>query len=103
MHGLQRNAGRHSGFAWGECPIHIQHNSSFVLEDFSIPRRASSSLPGKPHARSFVSGVSESTLQQYADQGLPTRSEILIKLAHAANVSIEWLATDHDKMRAAGR
>jgi hypothetical protein len=44
MHGLQWNAGRHGGLGRGECLIHIHHNSSFMLEDFSIPQRASSSL-----------------------------------------------------------
>jgi hypothetical protein len=32
-------------------------------------------------------------LQQYADQKLPPRIDILIKLARGANVSIDWLAT----------
>jgi|SRR5208282_2466556 len=50
-----------------------------------------------------VSGVPESTLQQYEDQKLPPRSDILIKLAHAANVSIEWLATGQGEMRSAGQ
>jgi len=58
---------------------------------------------GKPHARSFVSGVSESTLQQYEDQEIPPLSNILIRLAHAANVSIEWLATGRGEMRTPGQ
>ncbi len=57
---------------------------------------------GSRYRLAKVSGVPESTLQQYADQQLPPRSDILIKLARAANVSIEWLATGQGEMRAAG-
>ena len=42
-------------------------------------------------------------MQQYADKELPPRSDILIKLARAANVSIEWLATGQGEMRAPGQ
>jgi hypothetical protein len=42
-------------------------------------------------------------LQQYADQKLPPRSDILIKLARGANVSIDWLATGQGETRAAGQ
>ena len=58
---------------------------------------------GSRYRLAKASGVPESTLQQYADQELPPRSDILIKLAHAANVSIEWLATGLGEMRAAGQ
>ena len=53
--------------------------------------------------QTLLSGVPESTLQQYADQELPPRSDILIKLAHAANVSTEWLATGKGEMRTRGQ
>lgn len=56
---------------------------------------------GSRYRLAKASGVSESTLQQYSDQELPPRSDILIKLAHAANVSIEWLAAGQGEMRAA--
>jgi len=60
---------------------------------------------GSRYQLAKASGVSESTLQQYAQQGadLPPRADILIALAHAANVSIEWLATGRGKMRGAGQ
>jgi transcriptional regulator with XRE-family HTH domain len=58
---------------------------------------------GSRYGLAKASGVPESTLQQYANQELPPRSDILIKLAHAANVSIEWLATGQGEMRAAGQ
>ena len=58
---------------------------------------------GSRYRLAKISGVPESTLQQYADQELPPRSDILIKLARAANVSIEWLANGQGKMRAAGQ
>jgi transcriptional regulator with XRE-family HTH domain len=58
---------------------------------------------GSRYRLAKASGVPESTLQQYADQELPPRSDILIKLAHAANVSIEWLATGRGEIRAAGQ
>ena len=57
---------------------------------------------GSRYRLAKASGVPESTLQQYADQNLPPRSDILIKLARAANVSVEWLATGQGEMRAAG-
>jgi len=57
---------------------------------------------GSRYRLAKVSGVPESTLQQYARQELPPRSDILIKLARAANVSVEWLATGQGEMRAAG-
>ena len=58
---------------------------------------------GSRYRLAKASGVPESTLQLYAHQQLPPRSDILIKLAHAANVSIEWLATGQGKMRAVGQ
>jgi len=58
---------------------------------------------GSRYRLAKVSGVPESTLQQYADQELPPRGDILIKLARAANVPIEWLASGQGKMRAAGQ
>ncbi|MGO9450851.1 MAG: helix-turn-helix domain-containing protein [Candidatus Binataceae bacterium] len=59
---------------------------------------------GSRYRLAKVSGVSESTLQQYAQKSadLPPRADILIALAHAANVSIEWLATGKGEMRPAG-
>ena len=59
---------------------------------------------GSRYRLAKTSGVAESTLQQYAAQEsyLPPRADILIKLAHAANVSVEWLATGDGKMRPAG-
>ena len=44
---------------------------------------------GSRYRLAKVSEVSESTLQQYADRELPPRGDILFKLAHAANVSVE--------------
>ena len=58
---------------------------------------------GSRYRLAKASGVPESTLQQYADQELPPRSDILIKLARAPNVSIEWLANGQGKIRAAGQ
>ncbi len=60
---------------------------------------------GSRYRLAKASGISESTLQQYAQQGadFPPRADILIALAHAANVSIEWLAIGLGKMRAAGQ
>jgi transcriptional regulator with XRE-family HTH domain len=60
---------------------------------------------GSRYRLAKASGVSESTLQQYAQQSadLPPRADILIALAHAANVSVEWLATGQGKMRADGQ
>src|SRR5271167_1295936 len=58
---------------------------------------------GSRYRLAKASGVPESTLQQYAEQELPPRSDILIKLARAANVSIEWLANGQGKIRAAGQ
>ena len=50
-----------------------------------------------------ISGLPESTLQHYADQELPPRSDILlIKLAHTTNVSIEWLASGQEGKRGRG-
>jgi hypothetical protein len=46
--------------------------------------------------------VSESTLQQYGQQDVPPRGDILFKLARAANVSVQWLATGEGEMRPAG-
>ncbi len=56
---------------------------------------------GSRYRLAKTSGVAESTLQQYAAQEsyLPPRADILIKLARAANVSVEWLATGEGKMR----
>jgi len=58
---------------------------------------------GSRYRLAKVSGVPESTLQQYADQELPPRGDILIKLARAANVPIEWLASGQGEMRPAGQ
>ncbi|MGA7870721.1 MAG: helix-turn-helix domain-containing protein [Candidatus Binatus sp.] len=58
---------------------------------------------GSRYRLAKASGVPESTLQQYARQELPPRSDILIKLARAANVSVDWLATGQGEMRAAGQ
>ena len=41
-------------------------------------------------------------MQQYADQELPPRGDILFKLARAANASVEWLATGKGEMGPAG-
>jgi transcriptional regulator with XRE-family HTH domain len=59
---------------------------------------------GSRYRLSKVSGVPESTLQQYAQAraDLPPRTDILLKLARAANVSLEWLATGKGEMRPAG-
>jgi transcriptional regulator with XRE-family HTH domain len=59
---------------------------------------------GSRYRLAKASGVSESTLQQYSIQGsiLPPRADILIKLAHAASVSVEWLATGKGEMRGKG-
>ncbi len=58
---------------------------------------------GSRYRLAKASGVSESTLQQYAQQELPPRGDILFKLARAANASVEWLATGQGEMRAAGQ
>ena len=57
---------------------------------------------GSRYRLSKASGVSESTLQQYGEQEVPPRGDILLKLARAANVSFEWLATGKGEMRPAG-
>ena len=57
---------------------------------------------GSRYRLARASGVSESRLQQYAQQELPPRADILFKLAHAANASVEWLATGKGEMRPAG-
>jgi hypothetical protein len=59
---------------------------------------------GSRYRLSKAAGVPESTLQQYSRQTgvLPPRADILMKLASAANVSVEWLATGNGKMRPAG-
>jgi transcriptional regulator with XRE-family HTH domain len=57
---------------------------------------------GSRYRLAKASGVSESTLQQYAQQELPPRGDILFKLARAANASVEWLATGKGEMRPAG-
>jgi transcriptional regulator with XRE-family HTH domain len=59
---------------------------------------------GSRYRLSKAAGVPESTLQQYAQQtsDLPPRADILLKLAQAANVSVEWLATGKGEMRPAG-
>src|ERR1017187_1594226 len=57
---------------------------------------------GSRYRLAKASGVSESTLQQYAQQELPPRADILFKLARAANASVEWLATGKGEMRPAG-
>jgi transcriptional regulator with XRE-family HTH domain len=51
-----------------------------------------------------ASGVPESTLQVYSrpEAVLPPRADILIKLARAANVSLDWLATGRGEMRQEG-
>src|SRR5580704_6899539 len=53
---------------------------------------------------SKASGVPESTLQQYAQvrSDLPPRADILLKLARAGNVSLEWLMTGKGEMRPVG-
>jgi transcriptional regulator with XRE-family HTH domain len=59
---------------------------------------------GSRYRLSKASGISESTLQQYARSrsDLPPRADILMKLARAANVSVEWLASGQGEMRPAG-
>ena len=59
---------------------------------------------GSRYRLSKVSGVPESTLQQYVQvqADLPPRADILLKLARAANVSSEWLATGKGEMRSVG-
>ena len=58
---------------------------------------------GSRYRLSKAAGVSESTLQQYSGPAsiLPPRADILLKLARAANVSVEWLATGKGEMRPA--
>ena len=57
---------------------------------------------GSRYRLAKASGVSESTLQQYEQQELPPRGDILFKLARAANASVEWLAAGKGEMRPAG-
>ena len=59
---------------------------------------------GSRYRLSKASGVPESTLQVYSrpEAELPPRADILLKLARAANVSLEWLATGKGKMRPEG-
>jgi transcriptional regulator with XRE-family HTH domain len=61
---------------------------------------------GSRYRLSKASRVPESTLQQYSRREgvgvLPPRADILMKLARAANVSAEWLATGKGEMRPAG-
>jgi hypothetical protein len=59
---------------------------------------------GSRYRLSKASRVPESTLQQYTQRtgNLPPRADILTKLARAANVSAEWLATGKGEMRPAG-
>jgi transcriptional regulator with XRE-family HTH domain len=59
---------------------------------------------GSRYRLSKASGIPESTLQQYAQPraDLPPRTDILLKLARAANVSVEWLATGKGEMRPLG-
>src|ERR1035441_9867572 len=57
---------------------------------------------GSRYRLSKASGGSGSTLEQYAQQELPPRADILFKLAHAANASVEWLATGKGEMRPVG-
>ncbi len=59
---------------------------------------------GSRYRLSKASGVPESTLQQYAQvrSDLPPRADILLKLARAANVSLEWLMTGKGEMRPVG-
>jgi hypothetical protein len=59
---------------------------------------------GSRYRLSKASRVPESTLQQYSRKEgiLPPRTDILMKLARAANVSAEWLATGKGEMRPAG-
>jgi transcriptional regulator with XRE-family HTH domain len=61
---------------------------------------------GSRYRLSKAARVPESTLQQYSRREgvgvLPPRADILMKLARAANVSAEWLATGKGEMRPAG-
>ncbi len=59
---------------------------------------------GSRYRLSKASGIPESTLQQYAQArtDLPPRADILLKLAQAANVSVEWLAAGKGEMRPVG-
>jgi hypothetical protein len=57
---------------------------------------------GSRYRLAKVSGVAESTLQLYGQQEVPPRGDILFKLARAANVSVQWLATGESEMRPAG-
>ena len=59
---------------------------------------------GSRYRLSKASGVPESTLQQYAQvrSDLPPRADILLKLARAGNVSLEWLMTGKGEMRPVG-
>lgn len=59
---------------------------------------------GSRYRLSKAARVPESTLQQYSEPTsiLPPRADILMKLARAANVSVEWLATGKGEMRPAG-
>jgi len=59
---------------------------------------------GSRYRLSKAAGVPESTLQQYSEPTsvLPPRADILMKLARAANVSVEWLAMGKGEMRPAG-
>jgi len=57
---------------------------------------------GSRYRLARISGVSESTLQLYGRQEVPPRADILFKLARAAHVSAEWLATGMGEMRPAG-
>ncbi|HVB82635.1 MAG TPA: helix-turn-helix domain-containing protein [Candidatus Binataceae bacterium] len=59
---------------------------------------------GSRYRLSRASGVPESTLQEYSRRlgDLPPRADILFKLARAANVSFEWLATGKGEMRPPG-
>ena len=59
---------------------------------------------GSRYRLSKASGIPESTLQQYAQPraDLPPRTDILLKLAQAANVSVEWLAAGKGDMRPLG-
>ena len=59
---------------------------------------------GSRYRLSKAARVPESTLQQYSGPTsvLPPRADILMKLARAANVSFEWLATGKGDMRPAG-
>ena len=84
-HGVRRNQARHKQDSFAG-------RFGLLVKEF-----------GSRYRLAKVSGVPESTLQQYEHQELPPRSDILIKLAHAANVSIRWLAIGQGEMRAAGQ